>query len=96
MKSPLSKLVSWQLKTGQLDGWTSYHIAAGAFLCKVFQWWGWSDFWCVMGVFIIGVLWEVFEYYIENWKPYGSKRRWVYNTLADIIVDTGIAWWMVI
>ena len=53
MKSPLSKLVSWQLKTGQLDGWTSYHIAAGAFLCKVFQWWGWSDFWCVMGVLLL-------------------------------------------
>ena len=49
MKSPLSKLVSWQLKTGQLDGWTSYHIAAG-----------------------------------------------VYNTLADIIVETSMAWWMVI
>jgi hypothetical protein len=30
MKSPLSKLVSWQLRTGQLDGWTAYHLAAGA------------------------------------------------------------------
>jgi len=49
-----------------------------------------------MGVFIIGVLWEVFEYYIENWKPYGSKRKWAYNTLADIFVETAIAWWMVL
>jgi hypothetical protein len=49
-----------------------------------------------MGVFIIGVLWEVFEYYIENWKPYGSKKRWAYNTLADIVVETAIAWWIVL
>ena len=57
----------------------------------VFDIWG-----CLLGVFIIGVLWEVFEYYIENWKPYGSKRRWVYNTIADIIVETSMAWWMII
>ena len=47
MKSPLSKLVSWQIETGQLDGWTAYHLAAGAFLCKVFQWLNFSDLWCV-------------------------------------------------
>ena len=75
MNSPLAKLVSWQKETGQLDGWTSYHIAAGAFLCKIFQWLGWTSFWCVMGVLIVGVLWEVFEYYIENWRPYGSKKN---------------------
>ena len=74
----------------------SVYLAAGAFLSKIFQWWGWTNFWCVMGVFIIGVLWEIFEYYIENWKPYGSKKRWAYNTIADIIVETAIAWWMVI
>ena len=96
MNNPIAKLVTWQQKTSQLDGWTSYHIAAGAFLCKVFQWWGWTNFWCVMGVFIIGVLWDVFEYYFENWKPYGSKKKWAYNTIADIIVETAMAWWMVL
>ena len=48
MKNPLATLVSWQYRTGQLDGWTAYHLAAGAFLCKIFQWLSWSDF---------GVLW---------------------------------------
>ena len=46
MKNPLATLVSWQYNTGQLDGWTAYHLAAGAFLCKIFQWLHWSDFWC--------------------------------------------------
>ena len=96
MNNPLAKLVSWQLRTGQLDGWTAYHIAAGAFLAKIFMWLQWSDFWVVMGVFIIGVLWEMFEYWIENFKPYGTKKKWAYNTIADIIVETAMAWWMVL
>ena len=96
MKSPIAKLVNWQLSTGQLDHWTTYHIAAGAFLCKIFQWLHWSDFCCVMGVFIIGVAWEVFEWVIENYGPYKTKKRWAYNTAADLIVETAMAWWMVL
>jgi hypothetical protein len=96
MNNPLAKLVSWQLKTGQLDGWTSYHIAAGAFLAKIFMWLDWSDFWVVMAVFIIGVLWEIFEWFVEDYKPYGTKKRWAYNTASDLIVETAIAWWMVL
>ena len=34
MKNPLATLVSWQTRTGQLDGWTSYHIGAGAFFLQ--------------------------------------------------------------
>ena len=65
MKNPLATLVSWQLRTSQLDGWTAYHLAAGAFLAKIFMWLNWSDFWVVMGVFIIGVALEIFELFIE-------------------------------
>ena len=76
MKSPFSKLVSWQLSTGQLDGWTSFHIAAGAFLCKIFQWLGWSDLWCVLGVLIVGIAWEIFEWFIEgDEETYGTKKH---------------------
>ena len=96
MNSPLAKLVAWQQRTAQLDGWTAYHLAAGAFLCKIFQWCGWSDLWGVLGVLIVGIAWEVFEWYIENYKPYGTKERWLYNTLSDIFVETAIAWWMVL
>ena len=97
MKNPLATFYSWQVNSGALDGWTSYHIAAGAFLCKIFQWMEWSDFWCVMGVFIIGVAWEVFEYFVEGTEEtYGTKAKWAYNTAADIFVETAIAWWMVL
>ena len=96
MKSPLTKLVQWQLRTGQLDGWTAYHIGAGAFFCKIFQWLNWSDLWCVLGVLILGIAWEIFEWIIENYKPYITKEKCAYNTMADIVVETGIAWWMVL
>ena len=97
MNNPVTKLVSWQIRTGQLDCWTSYHLAAGAFFCKIFQWFNWSDFWCVMGVFIIGVLWEVFEWFVEgDEETYGSKEKWAYNTASDLIVETAMAWWMVL
>ena len=96
MKSPISKLVEWQIKTGQLDGWTAYHLGAGAFFCKIFQWLNLSDLWCVLGVLILGIAWEIFEWIVEDYKPYGTKKIWAYNTMADIVVETGIAWWMVL
>ncbi len=96
MRSPISKLVEWQIKTGQLDGWTAYHLGAGAFFCKIFQWLNWSDLWCVLGVLILGIAWEIFEWIVEDYKPYGTKKIWAYNTMADIVIETGIAWWMVL
>ena len=96
MKNPLATFYSWQVSSGALDGWTSYHIAAGAFICKIAQWLGASDFWCVMIVFIIGVMWEIFEWIVENWRPYGTKQKWAINTASDLFVETAMAWWMVL
>ena len=96
MIKPLTKFVQWQLITGQLDHWTSYHLAAGAFICKVAQWCGASDLWAVLWVVIIGIAWEILEWVVEGWKPYGSKRVWLNNTLSDLIVEIGLAAWMVI
>ena len=97
MIKPLHKFVKWQLITGQLDYWTAYHLAAGAFICKVALRLGASDFWAVMSVFIIGVLWEVAEYFIEGTEEvYGTKKKWAYNTASDIFVETAIAIWMVV
>tara|TARA_R100000750_G_scaffold23921_1_gene15619 strand:+ start:498 stop:791 length:294 start_codon:yes stop_codon:yes gene_type:complete len=97
MIKPITNFVRWQLTTGQLDHWTAYHLAAGAFICKVALWLGASDFWAVMSVFIIGVLWEVAEYFIEGTEEvYGTKKKWAYNTAADIFVETAIAIWMVV
>ena len=85
----LHKFVGWQLSTGQLDHWTAYHLAGGAFLCKVSLWLGASAFWAVMIVFLLGLLWEVAEYFIEGTEEvYGTKSKWAYNTAADLFVST--------
>ena len=97
MNSPLNKIVQWQLDTGQLDHWTSYHIAAGLFIAKVAQWLGSSDFMAVMWVLIIGIAWEVFEYFVEGTEEtYGTVSKWAWNTASDIVVEVGAAWWMVL
>ena len=95
MNNPFNGLVKWQIESGQLDHWTSYHLAAGLFIAKVAQWLGASDLWAVLWVLIIGIAWEVFEWIIEDWQPYGSKKKWAYNTGADIFVETAAAAWMV-
>tara|TARA_R100001443_G_scaffold3476_2_gene10898 strand:+ start:14737 stop:15027 length:291 start_codon:yes stop_codon:yes gene_type:complete len=96
MNTPFNKIVQWQLDSGQLDHWTSYHIAAGLAIAKIAQWLGSSDLWAVLWVLIIGIAWEIFEYIIEDWRVYGSKKKWAWNTAADIIVEVGAAWWMVL
>ena len=91
------KLIGYLRDNSWLDHWTAVHMAAGAFICKVALWLGASDFWAVMSVFIIGVLWEVAEYFIEGTEEvYGTKKKWAYNTAADIFVETAIAIWMVV
>ena len=40
MDNPLQLFISWQVSSGALDGWTSYHILAGLFIAKVAQWLG--------------------------------------------------------
>tara|TARA_Y100000294_G_scaffold165329_1_gene172792 strand:+ start:190 stop:489 length:300 start_codon:yes stop_codon:yes gene_type:complete len=97
MNNPIQGIVNWQIETGQLDHWTSYHIAAGAFICKVAQWLGASDLWAVLWVAIIGVAWEIFEYIVEGTEEtYGTKSKWAYNTGADLLVEIGVAAWMVL
>ena len=89
-------IVKYLTSNGWLDNWTATNMAAGAFICKVAQWLGASDLWAVLWVVIIGIAWEILEWVVEGWKPYGSKRVWLNNTLSDLIVEIGLAAWMVI
>ena len=96
MNNPLTKLYQWQLSSGQLDGWTSYHLAAGLFIAKVAQWLGVTDLWAVLWVLIIGVAWEIFEVYVEGMEEtYGTRKKWAWNTASDIFVEVAAAAWMV-
>ena len=96
MNNPLNGIVGWLLETCQLDHWTSYHISAGLFIAKVAQWLGASDLWAVHWGLIIGIAWEIFEWFVEgDAETYGTKEKWAYNTGADIFVETSAAAWMV-
>ena len=38
-----------------------------------------------------------FEWFVEkDEETYGTKKAWAYNTASDLIVETAIAWWMVL
>ena len=89
-------IASYLTSNSWIDHWTAWHMAAGAFICKVAQWLGASDVWAVLWVAIIGVLWEIFEVYVEGTEEtYGTKKKWAYNTGADLLVEIGAAAWMV-
>ena len=90
------KLFGYLVNEAWLDYWTAVHMAMGAFICKVALWCGASDLMAVSSVAIIGVLWEILEWYVESWRPYGTKRKWMNNTISDLIVEIGLAAWMVI
>ena len=97
MNNPIAKFYQWQVSSGALDGWTSYHLAAGLFIAKIAQWLGCSDLWAVLWVVIIGILWEIFEYFVEGTaETYGTVKRWAINTGSDLFVEIGAAWWMVL
>ena len=90
-------IVGYLTKNSWLDHWTAVHIAAGLFIAKVASWCGASDLWAVMWVVIIGLLWEVYEYVVEGTEEvYGTKRKWMNNTISDLVVEIGAAWWMVL
>ena len=90
-------IIGYLTKNAWLDHWTAVHMAAGAFICKVALWSGASDFWAVMWVVIIGLLWEVYEYVVEGTEEvYGTKQKWMNNTISDLVVEIGLAIWMVL
>ena len=89
-------IVSYLTKNSWLDHWTAIHMAAGAFICKIALWCGASALSAVLWVAIIGLLWEILEWYVESWRPYGTKQKWMNNTISDLVVAIGLAIWMVV
>ena len=88
---------SYLTKNCWLDHWTAAHMGCGALICKIAQWCGASEVWAVLIVLIIGVLWEVYEVIVEGTaEVYGTKQKWMNNTISDLVVETGLAAWMVL
>ena len=51
------------------------------------------DFMAVYGeAGMIGVVGVMFVYLVISL----SKKKWAYNTASDLIVETAMAWWMVL
>lgn len=40
-----------------------------------------------IATFSIAVLWELYEYLTEGFKPYGSRKNWKFDTLMDLVVS---------
>jgi hypothetical protein len=68
------------------DKWTGVHFLANLMIV-----WSLSQFFsdCISAIatFSIAVLWEVYEYFTEGFKPYGSKKDWKFDTAMDLIVS---------
>jgi len=96
MKNVVTTFKEWLEKNSLLDSWTTFHTALGAFFCKIGIWLGLTTPQILLLVLGVALLWEVFEYAVENWRPYGTKTKWMLNTISDIVAAMSIAIWMVI
>ena len=47
-----------------------------------------SNHWCAL---------EIYEYVVEGTEEvYGTKQKWMNNTISDLVVEIGLAIWIVI
>jgi len=65
--------------------YTGVHF--GANLLIVFMLSRFFDNWTsAIITFLIAVLWEVYEWFTEGFKPYGSTKNWRFDTSMDLVV----------
>ena len=87
MNNPFTQFVSWTVQKNIRPLDILSH-AAGLFIAKVSQWLGASDLWAVLWVLIIGIAWEIFEYFVEGTEEtYGTVEKWAWNIASDIVVE---------
>ena len=90
----ISKYFSWV--NSKLNVWSFWHLLGGVFLTKVFMWLGWQGLDVIVLVFSMAIIWEMIEWKIENWKPYGSLRAWAEDTLMDLFLAIMVSIWIVL
>ena len=69
--------------------WISVHMGGGAIGARI----GiefWTDLQVLIGMFVITILWEVYEFIKHGGKAgmikiYGSLIRWFYDSLGDVV-----------
>ena len=72
--------------------WGWFHALAGGLIAKIANIWL-SDLASILVVFLLAVIWEVLEYFVECHKSvehikrvYGSVEHWAYDCAGDIIL----------
>jgi hypothetical protein len=60
------------------------------------MWLGWQGLDVIVLVFSMAIIWEMIEWKIENWKPYGSLRAWAEDTLMDLFLAIMVSIWIVL
>ena len=66
--------------------YTGVHF--GANLLIVFTLSQFFDNWIsAIATFSIAVLWEVYEWFTEGFKPYGNIKNWQFDTSMDLLVS---------
>jgi len=81
----LNKKIKWMFFQ---NTWVWFHIIAGDVLQRILLLIGFSYLQTVLGVFIIAVGWEVFEFIKDRKRLkdiYGSKERWLWDSIGDIV-----------
>ena len=79
-----------------LNQWSFWHLLGGVFLTKVFMWSGFTSGQVVLLVFGMSLLWEAIEYAIENWRPYGTVKKYLVDTAMDVFLATMVSIWIVL
>jgi len=79
-----------------LNQWSFWHLLGGVFLTKVFMWFGFENSQVVTTVFLLSILWECLEYAIENWRPYGTVKKYMTDTAMDVFLSTMVSIWIVL
>ena len=65
--------------------WVWFHILAGAVGAKVLNLWL-SGVTVIYWIFICAVAWEAVEYISDDiFRVYGSRARWGYDSLGDVL-----------
>jgi hypothetical protein len=84
----LNKLLFWSLCGNY---WLWFHMLAGAILGKVGILF-FSKTLTISLIAILAMIWEIVEYYLECGGDikkiqliYGSKERWVYDCIGDVL-----------
>jgi len=58
------------------------------------MWLGFATNEVIASVFVLALFWEIIEWRIENWKPYGSLRAWAEDSFLDVFIAVMSAWWI--